>query len=455
MTVANALLIFTKWPEPGQCKTRLIPALGAVGAARLHARMVARVVLQARRVAQAHPIAISVYHDGGCAQDFGTWLGPDIPFRTQSSGDLGVRLNAAFAAAFASGLTRVVVIGTDCPDLDESLLSAAFEQLDSSDIVLGPAEDGGYYLIGLTSVQPRLFEGIAWGGDQVCRDTLERAAQLELTVALLPKLSDVDRPEDIFVWEQALSRTELGHEPPALSVIIPTLNEAGHIASAIASATDRGAEIIVADGGSLDATREIASAYGATVVTSAPGRAVQMNEGAKTASGTALLFLHADTLLPPGYLPQVMDACADARTTGGAFRLRLKASEFPFRVIEAGANCRSRALLLPYGDQGIFVRSETFRRIGGYHEQPIMEDAALVRRIRKHGRLVILDAHILTSTRRWKTEGLWRTTILHLLALGLYTLRIPPRMIANFLHRYGRVPCKDRDSLPLIQGSQE
>jgi uncharacterized protein len=187
------LIIFTRYPRPGQAKTRLIPALGPEGAARLQIAMTEHSLLQARGLKR--PIAI--YYTNGEARELQDWLGEDLRYCTQGSGDLGAKMLGAFCHTLGEGYGAAVIIGTDCPGLDTQLLEQAFEALQTSDLVLGPALDGGYYLIGLRRVIPDLFENIPWSTDQVLSQTLAIAKGLELDVCLLPELPDIDRPEDL------------------------------------------------------------------------------------------------------------------------------------------------------------------------------------------------------------------------------------------------------------------
>src|SRR5581483_7845817 len=147
-------------------------------------------------------------------------------------------------------------------------------------------------------------------------------------------------------------------------------------------------------------------------VSSGPrGRALQMNEGAKRAVGEALLFLHADSRLPPGALDAIATALVDSAVAGGAFRLKIDSSRLFLKVIAAAANLRSRWLGLPYGDQGYFVRREIFEKIGGFKTLPIMEDVDFIRRLKQRGAIVLLDAPISTSARRWAAEGYLYATL--------------------------------------------
>lgn len=193
----NHLIVFTRYPEPGKAKTRLIPALGDAGAANLHRQMAEHTLAQARSLQKEQSVSIEVQFTGGDLAQMQAWLGEDVKYRSQSAGELGERLIQAFEVAFGQNATAVVAIGTDCPSLREDILSAAFERLTTTDLVLGEATDGGYYLIGLRKLIPELFKNISWSTDLVFQQTLAIAHQLKLTTALLPVLDDIDRPEDL------------------------------------------------------------------------------------------------------------------------------------------------------------------------------------------------------------------------------------------------------------------
>lgn len=190
-------IVFTRYPEPGKTKTRLIPALGEEGAANLHRQMAEHTLAIIREVQNFHLLSVEVHFVGGNSNLMQNWLGADIVYRNQVEGDLGWRMMSAFQTAFNSGMESVVIIGTDCPELTAKIIAQAFDQLNRYDLVLGPATDGGYYLIGLRRLVPELFKGINWGTSEVLRKTVAIAIYLNLAVAYLPPLSDVDRPEDI------------------------------------------------------------------------------------------------------------------------------------------------------------------------------------------------------------------------------------------------------------------
>ncbi|NEP63888.1 MAG: glycosyltransferase [Symploca sp. SIO2G7] len=196
-TTKERLIVFTRYPEPGKTKTRMMPILGAEGAAMLQRKLTENTLLRVKELAAYRPLSIEVHFTGGTEQQMQAWLGSDWSYQPQVEGDLGERMASAFATSFAAGITRVVTIGIDCPDLKASLLEQAFETLKIYDLVLGPAEDGGYYLIGLKRMIGELFVGISWGTSQVRQQTVEIANQLNLKTAFLPLLKDIDRPEDL------------------------------------------------------------------------------------------------------------------------------------------------------------------------------------------------------------------------------------------------------------------
>lgn len=197
---------------------------------------------------------------------------------------------------------------------------------------------------------------------------------------------------------------------PSLSVIVPTLNEAEAIGQTLealkACAAGCPLELIVADGSSEDDTRQIARSMGATVVTCEPGRARQMNAGAAAATGQWLLFLHADTLPPPDYPRHIRETLAYPGVIAGAFQLHIDAPNRSLRVIEWCVNLRSRWLSLPYGDQGLFMRADTFEQLRGYADLPVMEDYELIRRLGRLGRIRLARASVRTSARRWLHQGI-------------------------------------------------
>lgn len=208
LTPLDRLLVFTRYPQAGRAKTRLIPILGAEGAADLQRQMTEYTLRQVQALRQDSPLSIEVWFAGSSLgheeEDrhlMQAWLGTEWTYQMQQGRDLGDRLNQAITIAFEQRMRRVVTIGTDCPGLDARLMQQAFQKLSESDLVLGPATDGGYYLVGLRQLMPDLFAGINWGSETVLQQTIDIAVSMGLTITYLDPLTDVDRPEDLGVWQ--------------------------------------------------------------------------------------------------------------------------------------------------------------------------------------------------------------------------------------------------------------
>lgn len=223
-----------------------------------------------------------------------------------------------------------------------------------------------------------------------------------------------------------------------VSIIIPTLNEARRLPAAVANPmAEPGVEVIVVDGGSDDGTLQVASELGLRAVSSPKGRAVQMNLGAQLTAGSILIFLHADTRLPKGFAEEVRRTLRTPGTVGGAFSLRIDANVWSLRVIERAVNWRSRYLHLPYGDQALFLTRTAFEQLGGYQEFPLMEDFDFIQRLRKLGAIRILSMDAVSSARRWKKLGPWKTTLLNQFIICAFQLGVSPSRLARIYHGKG------------------
>lgn len=221
-----------------------------------------------------------------------------------------------------------------------------------------------------------------------------------------------------------------------ISIIIPTLNEVGNIKDAITTTQpSTNIEVIVVDGGSQDDTVEIAQSLGVKVISSPPGRAVQMNTGALAASGDILLFLHADTRLPTGFDMMIRTALQQPGSVAGAFALRIDASGWGIRWVEWGVNRRSHFWQMPYGDQAIFITKEIFQKIGMFPELPIMEDFELIRRLKRNCKITIISVPVITSARRWLQKGILKTTLINQIVIIAYLLGVSPERIRSWYRR--------------------
>lgn len=234
---------------------------------------------------------------------------------------------------------------------------------------------------------------------------------------------------------------------PPLSIVIPVLNEAQGIAQALqalAPLRARGVQVIVVDAGSSDDTVERACqalqapvvngmpvAAPWQVISAPPGRAVQMNAGAREARATTLLFLHADTFLPPA--ADTLVACALSRGTHhwGRFDVHIKGQHSMLRVIAALMNRRSRLSGIATGDQALFMTRAAFDRVGGFPAQPLMEDIEISKRLLRLSRPACLDQRVLTSARRWETRGVWRTVLLMWRLRWAYWRGVSPERLAE------------------------
>ena len=214
-----------------------------------------------------------------------------------------------------------------------------------------------------------------------------------------------------------------------LSVVIPALN-AAHTLAACLAAVREADETIVVDGGSTDGTAAVAGSSGVRLVQSPRGRGVQLAAGAAASRGDWLVFLHADTLLAPGWR-RAADRHIERRPGRAAcFRFRLDSRDRRARLIEAGVALRVRLLALPYGDQGLLVSRRLYEAVGGYRPLALMEDVDLVRRIGA-GRIDRLDVAAITSAERWRRDGWVRRSGRNLACLALYRLGMSPERLAR------------------------
>lgn len=431
MSDADRLIVFSRFPGPGRSKTRMIPALGADGAAELHRHMARHTLQWTERLIETRPVDVRVRFTGADETAMAECFGSQFYYEAQGDGDLGQRLERAFRESFQAGCRRVIVVGTDCPSLSEAIVRQALDHLRDHDLVIGPATDGGYYLIGLARHAESLFQDISWGGDQVLQQTLTAALQAKLSIAVLPTLADVDRPEDLAVWEQARTVAAEHSAVPAISVVIPTLDVEPLLESALvsASSSDATERIVVAAGRSQESLR-LAVKHRCRFLTSPPGRARQMNAGARAASNATLLFLHADTRLPSGYATEVHSTLSTPGVVAGAFSLTIAAHGWKYRLIEQGVALRSRWRQMPYGDQALFLRRDVFENHNGFSDLPLMEDFDLMRRLRRTGRIAISPVPVQTSARRWKMLGPLRTTVINQCAIVGYYLGVPCERLA-------------------------
>jgi uncharacterized protein len=436
------LLVFAKPPRAGVAKTRLAAALGADGAAELARALFADTWSTATSCAWARPILVTPEPEAAEWRDLGVrerWA--------QGGGDLGARMARAVRRALAAGAPAAIVVGSDAPGLTIEHLAAARNALAAADAVLGPCRDGGYYLLGLKRCPSDLLDGLPWSSPATLVCTERRLLERGLRVERLSEAFDVDRVEDLEPLRRALAAGEvaapataralatLAPTPPRISVVMPVVDEAARIERQLRTLAGAGGwhEIVVVDGGSRDRTAEIAAGIdGVRVIESPRGRGAQMNRGARAASGDVLLFLHADVELPADAGERIAAALADPTVVAGAFRTWTVDEGRSRRLapwLHLG-DLRSRYSRLPYGDQALFVRAAVFRRVGGYPEQPLMEDLELSRRLRRAGRIRIVRARVRVSGRRFLARPVYYFLLVNLLPL-FYAAGVPPARLAR------------------------
>lgn len=228
----------------------------------------------------------------------------------------------------------------------------------------------------------------------------------------------------------------VGETQPPITVVVPALNEASSIGPVVLRLTEEtDVRVIVSDGGSSDHTRRIAEDRGAETISVATGRSAQMNQAAELARPGILVFVHADTELPEGWSDIVRGVLADPRVVLGAFRFSTDLSTPSMRFLEWLVWLRCRVLHQPYGDQGLFVRTDDFAALGGFPDLPLLEDYEFVRHARRRGRVVTSPERALTSGRLWRELGPWRMTWRNMLTLFGHHLGIAPERLAAWRRR--------------------
>ncbi|MBL1209714.1 TIGR04282 family arsenosugar biosynthesis glycosyltransferase [Geminocystis sp. GBBB08] len=201
LSAKKSLIIFTRYPEIGKTKTRLIPAIGAEKATDLHRQMTEETLSKVQQLKEFLDLDIRIYFVGGNLDLMKGWLGKQYNYYLQIEGDLGLKMYSAFDDTFIQDNQQVIIIGIDCPQLNYHILQEAFVALNNHDLVIGKAQDGGYYLLGLNQLNKTLFTNINWGTSQVFSQTMAIANKLKWSVYQLPVLRDIDTPEDLKFYQ--------------------------------------------------------------------------------------------------------------------------------------------------------------------------------------------------------------------------------------------------------------
>jgi len=412
----NALLIFLRYPEAGKVKRRLSQEVGSEKAAEVYEKLIRRtlgVACDFKRRAPATRMVLFHTPQDPVEKLKNKFRGP-WEFYPQEGEHLGSRMANAFRAAFATGADKAVLIGTDLSDIEATDIEVAFRNIGEKASVLGPAADGGFYLIGTDRPIGAPLQFSAWGTGEVFARTARELEVDGFRIHLAAQRHDVDCKRDL----DRLGRDFLF--AASLSIIIPTLAEAQKLSPLLLhlqSLLWPGDEIVVVQGGAFEkvALRRISPSL--AVVGARKGRGVQQNAGAILSRGTILFFLHDDTIPPPEFPYLIRRACRDYQAALGCFKLRFSPSNRALGLIAAWANLRTALFRLPYGDQGFFCRKEAFERVGGFGRSYLMEDVDLASKFRKIGKgrraISILPAPVYSSSDRYLRKGILRASLLN------------------------------------------
>jgi uncharacterized protein len=410
LTEMKALLVFIRYPEAGKVKTRLARGVGEQKAAGIYEKLLRRTLGIVSDFQFRNPdVRVVLYHTPEDpphkvkAKFKGCW-----EFCSQEGRHLGMRMENAVRSAFCAGAGRVVLIGSDIADIQVADLEEAFEKTQPGTAVLGPASDGGFYLIGLREPSDSPFRFEQWGTGDIFSRTIRDLRDSGFQTSLVSERKDIDRPEDLRMLDGNFIFNS------ALSVVIPTLSGPGKISPLLDYLTDLlwpGDEIIAVQGRAQDRVTVHPHSGSIIRVESPKGRGIQQEAGAKVAGGDLFLFLHDDTIPPSNFAYQVRKECEDGKVALGCFRLEFSPSNRLLDLIARWADWRAAALRLPYGDQCLFCRRDIFEKAGGFRKKYLMEDTDLVKRCRKLGRLVVVPSKVITSPERYTRKGILTASV--------------------------------------------
>lgn len=416
----KAVIIFTRVPVPGDTKTRLMPYLSPKQCARLHTCFLRDIAAQCAN-AQADIFVCYTPDDKG--ERLQSIFGRDAMYFPQTGTGLGERMSRAIETVLGRDYDACVLIGTDVPELRAADIDDAFRLLCVHDVVFGPSVDGGYYLVGMRTLQKQVFEAKTYGCGNVLEQTVRPLKERGLSVGYVRVLHDIDERKDICVFRrrmrksQVLQRTETGRYllcNQKISVIVPIYNEETTIEKIQEQLRPlRGrCEIILVDGGSTDRTLSLIEPE-FRLLHSPKGRANQMNLGAKESQGDILFFLHCDSELPKRPLEEIRAVMKDYQA--GCFGIAFHSRQFFMWTCRVISNHRVKDRKVMFGDQGIFIERELFFEAGMFPDLPIMEDYQFSLTLKEMGvKLGIAKHRIYTSDRRFpkkmipKLQMMWK-----------------------------------------------
>ncbi len=446
----SALIIFCRFPEPGSVKSRLARGIGKRSAARIYEKLFRRTLGIVQDFQHCHPecaVFLAVHPPDSLSR-----MKPLIPEKwrilPQPDGHLGDKMAETMRFCLRRGHHPVVLIGSDLVDLQVEDLHRAFRTLDTHDTVLGPASDGGFYLIGCRKPPESALMEPTWGTSYVLERTIKHLKKEELSVVLLRRRHDVDRPEDLDILRRDPWFTS------RLSVIVPTLREKSRLDPWLDSWLPYlwpGDEILLVHA-TPKAPKPARNCRHGTwkqifengvrlrSFSTLRGRGRQLRAGGRHATGNILLFLHDDTTPPPLFAYHARKIAVRREYALGCFQLGFSPTHPGLDMIARWANLRSRIFHLPYGDQAIFCRKSSYEKRGGIQNDHLMEDVELVKRLRREGKLMIIPHRVVTSGRRYLKTGILRTSIKNHFTFFAYLLGTSETRLYRFY--YDRPPCQ-------------
>jgi glycosyltransferase A (GT-A) superfamily protein (DUF2064 family) len=465
---SKALVLFTKVPEPGHVKTRLTQgenALTAEDASRLYSAILLDVFALLVNVAKSLDARLYVAYTpserGAEIRRLLSGTNIHVTFFAQEGKTVAEKIVHAFQVTFADGQDASILVFGDQPCLFKELLVQGFRSLlfgieqNMSHLVLGPTCDGGTYLIGLTSSLRSWMSGAidCTNTSKAVSKLLVRGIRSQIPHTLLKTLVDLDDLLDADLLSKkpllnALRTTgvlksvaidRMPSQGTGLSVIIPTFKEEKTLEKVIQSLRVQQLqpkEIIVVDCGSQDRSLEIANALAdRVIIAESCGRQYQENVGAMGAKGDILLFLHADTSVSPTLLESIASALSDQKVVGGGARLTYVPHKLRYRALCILRDKVSRVLGIYGMGSSFFVRRQIFNDLGGFDQEMNEEGVDMSKRLRKHGRLVMLDEVVQTSARRYEHSGFLKTLCAWGFTIALSILGVHARSIENYIWR--------------------